>query len=158
MQVLGVPEDMFTERNTAIMVLLISSTTMLKREGHHRYCANLQEHFKAVRPHCFDVYRENNTAKRKAFFGEPMNQFLWHVFKAEQSDMIINYLRRVRSHPLSGEFRYQMLVQDMLMLEQHASLRIIPERARQDDIITTLTAEELEADLRETGKLNKRSE
>ena len=71
--------------------------------------------------------------------------------------MTINHLRRVRSHPFGGEYRYQMIVNDMLLNERKHGIVMIPEAARSTDIIREFTVEEAEADLQATGQINRRS-
>jgi len=50
-----------------------------------------------------------------------------------------------------------MIVNDMLDLESRYGLVIIPENARNSDIVREFTPEEAEADLAENDKFNKRS-
>ena len=52
--------------------------------------------------------------KRRKFFADRLIQHLWEVFIEARPDMTIGYLRRLRSNPMDGEYRYQMIVTDMV--------------------------------------------
>jgi hypothetical protein len=62
-------------------------------------------------------------------------------------ELVVNHLRRVRSNPLDGEYRYQTIVSDMLHLELMCGLSIIPKFARLEGGIKEFTTEEAEEDL-----------
>ena len=94
---------------------------------------------------------------RCKFFKEPFIQHLWDLFIKTMPEVSINHLRRMRSHPLDGEYRYQMMVRDMLEMENRFQMQIIPKEAYGNDKICEFTPEEAEADLAETGKFNMRS-
>ena len=60
------------------------------------------------------MFCENNVQKRRKFFADRLIQHLWEVFIEARPDMTIGYLRRLRSNPMDGEYRYQMIVTDMV--------------------------------------------
>ena len=53
-----------------------------------------------------DVFKENNIKKRQLFWREPLIKWLWNKFTDMCPDVTINHLRRTRSNPLDGEYRY----------------------------------------------------
>ena len=95
--------------------------------------------------------------KRKAFFSEPMINYLWKLFILCKPEVIIYHLRRTRSYPLDGEERYKALLQDMIDQENLFNIQVLPDKARNDSDISLLTLEETEQDLKDTGKFNKRN-
>ena len=106
---------------------------------------------------CYEVFKENNIKKRKAFFSEPLIKYLWNLFIVYKPEITINHLRRTRSHPYEGEARYKKLVSDILDFELRFNMKILPELARNDEAISLFSPEEAERDLEENGKFNKRN-
>ena len=158
MNAIPLPSHFLTSKHLAMMVLLLFPTITKKSETDRRYLPELHEHFQTIRVACYEVFKENNIRKRRAFFSEPLIQFLWgELFAKIRPDITINHLRRMRSHPIDGEYRYQMIVNDMLQLESCYNLVIIPAEARCNDVIKEFTPEEAEADLAENQKFNIRS-
>ena len=67
---------------------------------------------------------------RQLFWREPLIRWLWNKFTDICPDITINHLRRTRSNPLDGEYRYQRLMKDMLEMELTFDVRIVPLQAR----------------------------
>ena len=136
---------------------MLFPTIVNKTSDKKRFFPELKALMPEIQTPCFDIFKENNIHKRCIFFSEPLIQFLWAMFINIRPDIAINHLRRMRSHPLDGEYRYQMIVKDMLEMETRFSLKIIPAEARSNEIVCEFTPEEAEADLAENGKFNLRS-
>jgi len=82
---------------------------------------------------------------------------MWSLFLALKPEIITFHLRKTRSYPQDGESRYTMLVSDMQETELACDIQIIPHEALVVDAITHLTPNEIEQDLLEAGKFNKRN-
>ena len=154
---LELPPKFMTHKCLAMMILMLFPTIRKKESGRRLFCEELEVFLKEIRIPCYEVFKENNIKKRSLFFREPLIKWLWNKFTDMCPDITINHLRRTRSHPLDGEYRYQRLVKDMLEMEQTFDVKIIPQEAREKDILNQFTPEEAEKDLQQTYKFNKRS-
>ena len=60
------------------------------------------------------IFKENNHSLRMMFFSDPLIKFLWkYLFIREHPDILINHLRRIRSHDDFGEMKYERFVKDL---------------------------------------------
>ena len=158
MKAIPLPDKFLTRKHFAMMTLLLFPTMHGKKPIDRMYVSELEEFKRDINVCCLEGFKENNIQKRHIFFGEPFIQFLWgELFTISRPELIINHLRRVRTHPLDGEYRYQMIVSDMLHVEQTYNMKIIPETARNGGAIKEFTPEEAEEDLAENCKYNRRS-
>ena len=136
---------------------MLFPTIAKKQRDKKRFCEELEFYFQDIRLPCYEVFKENNIKKRKAFFAEPLIKYLWNLFIVYKPDITVNHLRRTRSHPYEGEARYKKLISDIYDFEQRFNMKILPEQARRDEAISLFTPEEAERDLQENGKFNKRN-
>ena len=62
----------------------------------------------------FLIFKENNHALRMKFFSDPLIKFLWqHLFIKKREDILVNHLRRIRSHVEIGQAKYERFVKDL---------------------------------------------
>ena len=62
----------------------------------------------------FQIFKENNAALRMEFFRDPLIKFLWKdLFIKKYEDILVNHLRRIRSHVEIGQTRYERFVKDL---------------------------------------------
>ena len=52
-------------------------------------------HAESLKQNYFMIYFENSLKKRNLFFGEPLIQHLWSLYRAECSDQFCAYLQEV---------------------------------------------------------------
>ena len=99
------------------------------------------------------VFRENNNASRSNFFSDPLIKHLWtRVFIEENPEVLVRYLRRVRSQDNMGEAKYSRYIRDMKQLEEHLSCKLLPDIARDSANITAFTEREKCDDMLENAK------
>ena len=135
MSTILLPASFMTKRCHMMLTLMLFPTVANKTHGKIRFIPQLEMLMQQIRITCFDIFKENNVAKRCTFFAEPLIQYLWNIFIEKRPDISINHLRRVRSHPLDGEYRYQMIVKDMLEMEKRLEIQIIPTQAHNSEVI-----------------------
>ena len=82
---------------------------------------------------------------------------MWNLFLALKPEIVTFHLRKTRSYPSDGEARFAMLVSDIQETERACDIQIIPDEALAANAITLLTPTEIELDLQEAGKFNKRN-
>lgn len=157
MHVLELPKCYMDLKSLNMMMLLLFPTIAKKQRDKKRFCEELEFYFQEIRLSCYEVFKENNIRKRKAFFSEPLIQYLWHLFIVYKPEISVNHLRRTRSHPYEGEARYKKLVADIYEFEQRFNIKILPDQARSDATISLFSPEEAEQDLQENGKFNRRN-
>ena len=81
--------------------------------------------------HLAQVFRENNLGLRHKFFEEPLVKYLWSkIFITECSEVCVAHLRRIRSYPDNGEFKFRRIWGDMMKLEHKFNFKMIPDNAR----------------------------
>lgn len=119
MKMIKLPPKFLSHKYFAMMTLLLFPTMNSKSGFDRKYLPEVTQYLDEILICSYDIFKENNIRKRHQFFAEPLIQFLWsELFTKSKPEIIINHLRRVRSHPLNGEYRYQMILNDMLRLEQ----------------------------------------
>jgi hypothetical protein len=72
-------------------------------------------------------------------------------------NLILNYLRKVRSYPYEGEERYRTLMKDMRLSEIKNQIRLLPENTLLCKNVTLFTRKEVEKDVMTQWKYNKRN-
>ena len=72
-------------------------------------------------------------------------------------NLILNYLRKVRSYPYEGEERYRTLMKDMRLSEIKNQIRLLPENTLSCKNVTLFTRKEVEKDVMTQWKYNKRN-
>lgn len=157
MHELELPACFMDLKSLNMMMLMLFPTIAKKQRDKKRFCEELEFYFHEIRLPCYEVFKENNIKKRKAFFSEPLIKYLWNLFIVYKPEITINHLRRTRSHPYEGEARYKKLISDILDFELRFNMKILPDQARKDEAITLFSPEEAELDLQENGKFNKRN-
>ena len=103
---LELPPKFMTQKCLSMMVLLLFPTIRKKQEGKRLYCEELEIFFKEIQVSCYEIFKENNIKKRAIFFREPLIKLLWHKFITMRPDITISHFRRIRSHPIDGQYRY----------------------------------------------------
>ena len=89
------------------MTLLLFPTALSKSKCDRKYIPEVTQFRDEIYVCSYDIFKENNLRKRQLFFAEPLIKFLWiELFVTNKPEIIINHLRRARSHPLNGEYRY----------------------------------------------------
>ena len=59
----------------------------------------------------FRIFKENNHALRMKFFSDPLVKFLWqYLFIKKHENILVNHLRRIRSHEDIGQAKYDRFV------------------------------------------------
>ena len=86
-----------------------------------------------------------------------MIKYLWRLYIVLKPQAIIHHLRRIRSYPLEGKQRLVTIFVDMQELEMLCNVKILPPEALAGDAIRPLNPQELELDLKESGKFNRRT-
>ena len=95
-----------TDKCLAMMILMIFPTINKKEIGKRLFCSELEFFLHEIKTVCYDVFKENNIRKRSLFFQEPLIKYLWNKFIEVCPEVTVNHLRRTRSHPIDGEYRY----------------------------------------------------
>ena len=72
-------------------------------------------------------------------------------------NLILNYLRKVRSYPYEGEERYRTLMKDLRLSEIENEIKLLPENTLLCKNVTLLTRKEVEKDVDTHWKYNKRN-
>ena len=72
-------------------------------------------------------------------------------------NLILNYLRKVRSYPYEGEERYRTLMKDMRLSEIENEINLLPENTLLCKNVTLFTRKEVEKDVDTHWKYNKRN-
>ena len=103
MHLLELPRVFMDTRSLTMMMLIIFPTIAKKRRYTRQFCEELEVFFEEIRLSCFEIFKENNVKKRKAFFSEPLIKYLWRMFIHYKPDAVIHHLRRTRSYPFEGE-------------------------------------------------------
>ena len=105
----------------------------------------------------FLIFRENNYTLRTRFFSDPLIKFLWkNVFIKKHEDILVTHLRRIRSHNIVGQTKYERFVKDLATNEIKHKITLLPDSIKDDSKMTVFTEEEAFTDLVENGKYNKR--
>ena len=114
--------------------------------------------FKAMRKSpMFLIFRENNYTLRTRFFSDPLIKFLWkNVFIKKHEDILVTHLRRIRSHKIVGQIKYERFVKDLMTNETKYKMTLLPDTIKDESKMTIFTEEEAFTDLIENGKYNKR--
>ena len=74
------------------------------------------------------IFKENNYFLRMKFFSDPLIKFLWKdLFINKREDILINHLRRIRSHEDIGEMKYDRFVKDLAMNEVKHQMTLLPD-------------------------------
>ena len=71
------------------------------------------------------IYFENSLKKRNLFFGEPLIQHLWSLYRAECSDQFCAYLQEV-SLQAHGKEKVLRLTKDASRLQEATDFQIFP--------------------------------
>ena len=103
MHQLELPRVFMDTRSLSMIMLIIFPTIAKKRRHTRQFCEELEIYFEDIRLSCFEIFKENNVKKRRAFFSEPLIKYLWRLFVHYKPDAIIHHLRRTRSYPFEGE-------------------------------------------------------
>ena len=72
-------------------------------------------------------------------------------------NLILNYLRKVRSYPYEGEERYRTLMKDLRLSEIENEIKLLPENTLLCKNVTHFTRKEVEKDVDTHWKYNKRN-
>ena len=89
------------------------------------------------------IFRENNNASRKKFFGDPLVKHLWgKIFVIEFAELYKSCLRKLRSSPENGELKFMRLFKHMLQLEEQFNFRVLPACARNPHNLKVFNQEE----------------
>ena len=90
-----------------------------------------------------EVFRDNNSAVRAKFFSDPLIKHLWSKnFINKNPEIVVGHLRRLRSHSVLGEAKYERLMKDMMHLELTLNFKLLPDMARSSENTMTFTTEE----------------
>ena len=80
------------------------------------------------------MFRENNSATRKKLFSDPLIKYLWSdIFIEESPETVVTHLRRLHSHDVLGEAKYDRLMRDMMELELTMNFKLLPDIARHSE-------------------------
>ena len=92
-------------------------------------CITKKPAYSAKKKHpLFLIFRENNYALRMMFFSDPLIKFLWKdLFIKKRSDILINHLRRIRSHEEIGRMKYDRFVKDLAINETKHQMTLLPD-------------------------------
>ena len=156
MSFLELPACFMDQRSFTAIVVILFPTIIKKDKNSKQYLPELSC-FSEIRHACYDVFQENNVKKRRTFFSDPLMKYLWKLFIVLKPQAIVHHLRRIRSYPLEGEQRFITIFVDMQELEKICDVKILPPEAIPGDAIKPLTQDELEMDLDENGKFNRRT-
>ena len=55
-----------------IILVILFPTIAKKQVGKPRFCEELAVHMNDIKMGCYEVFKENNIEKRRAFFSEPV--------------------------------------------------------------------------------------
>ena len=89
------------------------------------------------------VFRENNNLTRTQFFSDPLIKHLWSkIFVGKNPEILITYLRRLRSHDTMGEAKYRRYTRDMMQLEMEVNCKLLPDTARDPANIVAFSEKE----------------
>ena len=144
-------------KTLSCMTIILFPTVVKKKKNSKQFIPEVEQYFRETRLWCYEIFQENNVKKRRAFFTEPIIRYLWKMFITFKPDVVIHHLRRTRSYPYDGEARYKTLMSDVKDTEKLCNVKILPDDATNEKVITLLTPDEAEQDLKETGKFNKRT-
>ena len=104
-----------------------------------------------------DVFNENNAKLRDKFFGDELIQYLWsQVFIVQDPDIIVSYVRYVRSIKAYGEVNADKLISDMQALERKYDSKVLPKSPISYYLGSKLSVQEMQVYLNKNGKYNKR--
>ena len=156
MHFLEIPPCFMDVKSLCSIAVILFPTIVKKKQNNKQYLSELKEYLPEIKLSCCEIFQENNVKKRKAFFSDPLIQYLWKLFITLKPEVVIHHFRRTRSHLTDGEARYATLLIDMKETEKLCNVKIIPEAALNDAAIKLMSPEEIEQDLEETGKFNKR--
>ena len=82
-------------------------------------------YLKSIQPNFYDIFLENNLAKRTAFFREPLIQFLWAKFREDFQVYFAAYMHEIY-HSENGTKKIERLIQDINSLEFKTGFAILP--------------------------------
>ena len=89
------------------------------------------------------VFRENNNSTRTQFFSDPLIKHLWSkIFVEKSPEILVAYLRRLRSQDNMGEAKFSRYTRDMMQLEMELNCALLPDIARNPANIATFSAKE----------------
>ena len=104
------------------------------------------------------IFKENNYNLRTKFFSDPLIKFIWRdVFIKKHEDILVTHLRRIRSHDVVGETKYERFVKDLQINENRHKITLLPISIKDAAKVSIFTEEEAFTDLVENGKFNKRN-
>ena len=118
MHFLEIPSCFMDVRSLCSMAVILFPTVVKKKQNDKQYLAELKQYLPEIKLSCYEIFQENNVKKRKAFFQDPMIQYLWKLFITLKPEVIIHHFRRTRSHLSDGEARYATLLVDMKETEK----------------------------------------
>ena len=105
----------------------------------------------------FLIFKENNQTLRNLFFSDPLIKFLWRdVFIKKAEDILVGHLRRIRSHAVVGQTKYERFIKDLTINESRHGITLLPESIKDASKVSIFTEGEALIDLVENGKFNKR--
>ena len=105
----------------------------------------------------FLIFKENNHSLRMKFFSDPLIKHLWQdLFIKKREDILVNHLRRIRSHEEIGQTKYERFVKDLKINETRHKITLLPTSINDTTDVSVFTEEEALTDLIENGKFNKR--
>ena len=139
MHVLELPTVFMDMKTLCMITLMLFPTIAKKTRDSRQFSEELEIYYAEIRMSCFEIFKENNVKKRRAFFSEPLIKYLWKLFIVYKSEATIHHLRRTRSYPYEGEMRYRTLISDMHCLENLYNVKILPDYARNSNSITLFT-------------------
>ena len=85
------------------MTILVFPGCACKTPGQKHYLEELQAELPSIRSTCLNIFRDNSVRQRAEFFGDPLIQILWKMFVQESPETTLDYLRQLRSTPMTGE-------------------------------------------------------
>ena len=146
LECIKVPNSLL-DKDSVTKMLIILFPCIIKRPA-----------FKAMKNSpMFLIFKENNYTLRTKFFSDPLIKFLWkNFFIKKHEHIIITHLRRIRSHDIVGETKYERFVKDLSINEAKHKITLLPDSIKDATKVSIFTEEEAFADLVENGKFNKR--
>ena len=145
-EVVKVPSNLL-DKNSVDKMLIIVFPCITKRPAY----SAMKKH-----PLCL-IFKENNAALRMEFFRDPLIRFLWKdFFIKNHENILINHLRRIRSHEEIGQTKYERFVKDLKINQTRHKITLLPNSVKSTMNVSIFTEEEALTDLEENGKRNRR--
>ena len=146
---LKLPEELLDEESIIKILTILFPCSIRKNFGSSNLLQTKQLFIK--------VFKENNVKIRNTFFSDPLVKYLWSkIFIVDSPDICISHLRRIRSHALHGEAKYDRLIKDMAQNENIYNFKLLPDEAREQKNNKIFSQHEEYADLLQNGKYNKK--